>query len=78
MITTAMATMSEVEQQAAGFAHSGLIDGASIVREYVDHGELGCAVEHLLYMVVETSIELTPASRACLREVAASLGLKHR
>ena len=38
------------------FEQLGFIDGSNIVKEYVDEGEYGLAIEHLLYMVYESDI----------------------
>ena len=45
--------------------------GDRVVYEYLEHGEFGLAVDHLNYMVEETDIELPPATRKALAEIAA-------
>jgi hypothetical protein len=55
----------------------GLRDGMAIVEDFLDHGEMGLALEHLLYMVNEPSLHLSPQSRADIAQAASSLGLLH-
>jgi len=38
----------------------GLKDGREIVTDYLDHNELGIAFEHLLYMVTEMDLQISP------------------
>ena len=38
------------------FTQEGIIDGLSIVKDYIKEGEIGMAIEHLLYMVHESDI----------------------
>ena len=38
------------------FGQEGFINGSNIVKEYIDQGEYGLAVEHLIYMVYESDI----------------------
>lgn len=38
------------------FEQEGILNGSLIVQEYLDEGECGLAVEHLLYMVYESEI----------------------
>jgi hypothetical protein len=57
---------------------SGLRDGLAIVEDYLRAGEFGVAFDHLLYMVVETEIALSPAAVRFLEDTAAALGLPAR
>ena len=45
--------------QDASFEQVGILDGRETVLEFLAHGELGCAVEHLLYVVDESAITLS-------------------
>ncbi|HEY4262810.1 MAG TPA: hypothetical protein VGM98_21805 [Schlesneria sp.] len=56
---------------------AGLRDGMAIVEDFLDRGEAGVALEHLLYMVNEPSLHLSPQSRADVDQAASSLGLFH-
>jgi hypothetical protein len=47
-----------------------LLGGDRIVQDYVDHGEVGLAFDHLNYMVDETGIKLAPNIRAILAEIS--------
>lgn len=56
----------------------GLRDGLAIVENYLIHGEAGLALEHLLYMVSEPSLELTAKSLGDIRSAADLLGMSSR
>ncbi len=51
---------------------AGLIDGVSIVEDYLRHGEVGVALEHLIYMIHEPSLPISTGT-FCLIEQAAWL-----
>lgn len=55
---------------------AGLRDGKEVVINYVNFNEFGLAVEHLIYMVSETGIDLTPQTRNELQEVADRMRIK--
>ena len=38
------------------FEQKGFINGSNIVEEYIDQGEYGLSIEHLIYMVYESDI----------------------
>ncbi len=38
------------------FEQEGIIDGLSVIKEFVSQNEIGIAIEHLLYMVYESDI----------------------
>lgn len=38
------------------FEQEGMLNGSKIVQEYLDEGEYGIAIEHLLYMVYESDV----------------------
>ena len=38
---------------------AGIIDGKQIIWEYLDYNEVGCAFDHLKYVINETEIDLT-------------------
>ena len=57
---------------------AGLADGGAIVNDYVGHGELGLAFDHLLYMVVEPSLPITAETLEILQEVSDRLATGHR
>ena len=56
---------------------AGLRDGATIVRDYLEHGEAGLAFEHLIYMIREPDLQLSEASRHKVRKAGETLGLPH-
>src|SRR5476649_135600 len=56
---------------------AGLRDGMAIVENFLDHGEAGVALEHLLYMINEPRLRLSAQSRADIDHAASALGLFH-
>jgi|GEM_PF-2622406 len=54
---------------------AGLTDGAQIVDDYLDHNELGLAFEHLIYMLVESGIDVTQAQFDEIATIGGDLGL---
>lgn len=54
---------------------AGLRDGASIVRDYLKHGEAGVAFDHLIYMIKEAGLGLSDESRRKILEAGHALGL---
>ena len=53
----------------------GLRDGQAIVDDYIRHGEVVVAAEHLLYMAFESGILLTPEERRSLESLCRALNL---
>jgi hypothetical protein len=74
-IDEAIARMTTSEIPGTRFDQAGLRDGLEIVEDYLREGEFGVAFDHLLYMVVETEIALSPAGIRFLEDTAAALGL---
>lgn len=56
-------------------SQAGLSDGESIVIDYLDHNEASIALEHLLYMVKEPPLILTPTAEAILVKLCQFYGL---
>lgn len=56
------------------FDQVGLLDGASIVADFVELGELGCALHHLLYMIHESAIDFPKERVVRLHHLALELG----
>lgn len=55
---------------------AGLRDGESIVLDYLRHGEAGVALEHILYTIRETGINIPNETRDNLGVLAASLHIE--
>ena len=55
---------------------AGLRDGLDIVEEYLRHGELGIAVEHVVYMVVESELELPKSELHALASLCSAHGVE--
>lgn len=56
------------------FGQLGIEDAQAIVSDYLEHGELGCAVHHLLYVVHESDIRFGNENVRCLHSLAARIG----
>lgn len=55
---------------------AGLRDGKEIVVDYLCHGEPGIALEHLIYIVQETSIAISEETRNRIRIAASAMQMK--
>ena len=51
-----------------------LLDGRSVVEDYLDHGEAGLAFDHLLYMIREPPLRISQDCMSRLRCVVDALG----
>ena len=49
---------------------AGLVDGVSIVEDYLHDGETGVALEHLIYMVEEPSLPISTGTFHCIEQAA--------
>ena len=56
------------------FSQVGLLDGKKTVDEFLDVGELGCALHHALYMVHEADIAFPRETVAALHHLAERIG----
>ncbi len=54
---------------------AGLRDGASVVRDYLEHGEPGVAFEHLIYMIVEAGLRVSEESCRSIQKAGQALGV---
>ena len=54
---------------------AGLRNGLDIVKDYIKHGEAGVAFDHLLYMIEETSVQLSKDSWTRLLNIANKFGV---
>ena len=52
-----------------------LIDGRSVVEDYITHGETGLAFDHLLYMIMEAPLQLSPGTLERLSFAGRAMGL---
>lgn len=59
------------------FEQVGLLDGFESVVEYIEVGESGCALEHLLYMIHESDISYPRERMLHLHTMAKELGIKN-
>ena len=53
---------------------AGLQNGHTIVRDYIYHGEIGLAFEHLVYMVEEPPLQISKECKESLAFISKYLG----
>ena len=58
------------------FEQEGLLNGCVIVNDYLAHGEIGIALEHLLYMIHESDILFPLDALKTLHSMAYEAGIK--
>ena len=68
LMATAYANEEPIKEESP-LAQAGLRDGGDIVLDYIEHGEIGVAFEHLLYMVTEPPLFV---SSKCLADISAA------
>jgi hypothetical protein len=78
LIAEAFVAVGHRPPAGSGLDQVGLADGAEIVVDYLAHGEIGLALDHLFYMIVEPPLLITDSTFQILREVAERLGTEHR
>ncbi len=54
---------------------AGLRDGASVVQDYLEHGELEVAFEHVIYMIDEAGLRLSEGSCRNIQKAGQALGV---
>jgi hypothetical protein len=59
-------------------ASLGLKDGHKIVKDYIEHGELGLAFEHLVYMIDEPSLTVSKNCFNLITQAGKSLGMQEK
>jgi hypothetical protein len=59
----------------ASFIQIGLLDGRDTVMHFISHGEWGCALDHLLYMIHESDIDFPHETVQELHDLAKSHGM---
>ena len=52
-----------------------LLDGDQLVEDYIRHGEQGLALDHLLYMVEEPPLQVSPTTFEHISAAAEALGV---
>lgn len=53
----------------------GILDGQTIIKEFIENNELGLAYEHLIYMISESGIYLTEEQTDDISQLAGKIGL---
>ncbi|MCP3926396.1 MAG: hypothetical protein GY714_27860 [Desulfobacterales bacterium] len=59
------------------FEQVGLLAGHKTVVDFIDYGEIGCALHHLLYMIHESDIEFPRKQMLRLHHIAHEIGEKN-
>ena len=74
---TLIAELYKNEPNSEAFEQVGIINGAEIVNDYISNGELGVALEHLLYMVYESGISFPEEDLNKLLLIVSELNIKN-
>jgi hypothetical protein len=72
-----IAELRRVNPEDETFDQLGILDGHTIVAEFLDHGEFGVAIEHVLYMVHESNISFPAEELNALHALAEELGIRN-
>ena len=80
LCNTAQALITELHENKPNsevFEQVGIINGCEIVNDYISNGELGVALEHLLYMVHESGISFPEEALNKLHLIVQELNIKN-
>ena len=76
MIAQSLITdLHNVDPKDETFDQLGILDGHSMITDFLDHNELGLALEHVLYMVHESNIVFPSDKLKALHSLAERLGV---
>ncbi len=54
---------------------AGILDGSTIISEYVNQNKFGVAYEHLIYMITESEMSISDSSKITINKIAKKLKL---
>lgn len=57
------------------FEEVGKLNGLDIILEYINHGELGCGLSHLLYIVHGSPVKIDETHIAALHRIAKEINI---
>src|SRR4051794_37446487 len=66
LMRAAFVKVGGVAPAGSALAQAGLSDGGDIVLDFLAQGEAGLALEHLIYMVEEPNLPISPRAYACI------------
>ena len=75
LMARAFAAVGQSPEPGSALDQQGLRDGASIVADYLRHGEFGIALEHLIYMVREPSLPISREAFILIDRAGCALGM---
>lgn len=73
LIARACASVGGVASPGSALDQLGLTDGDRTVLEYIEHGECGVAIEHLIYMAYEPALPLARATFRLIEEAGRAM-----
>lgn len=56
-----------------GLDHAGIEYGMELITEYIEHNERGIALEHLVYMITETDLDLPETAKKHIYSAAKAM-----
>lgn len=74
----AFAKVGGVAPAGSPLDQNGLIDGRDVVLEYLEAGEPGEALEHLIYMVHEPELPISRRTYACIESAGNAMRMDKR
>jgi hypothetical protein len=75
LMCAAFEEVGGIPKPGSGLDQNGLLDGEDIIVEYLDAGEPGLALEHLLYMVREPHLPISPATYQLIEAAGRAVGI---
>jgi hypothetical protein len=75
LMKAAFAKVGGVAPAGSALDQNGLADGGDVVTEYLDVGEPGLALEHLIYMVSEPKLPISRRAYSCIATAGTAMGM---
>ncbi|WUJ74167.1 hypothetical protein OG809_13040 [Kribbella soli] len=76
LMDEALAEVGYRPQSGSSLDQVFLLDGAGVVNDYIEHGELGLALDHLLYMVEEPPLLISRSTFEHIEAASVVLGVQ--
>jgi hypothetical protein len=75
LINQAFADVGNSPVTGSSLDQLGLANGVSVIDDYLRHGEIGLALDHLIYMVFEAKLPISAGTFYCIERAATVMGV---
>lgn len=78
LMDAAFAKVGGVAPTGSALDQNGLANGGEVVMQFLAVGEWGLALGHLIYMVHEAALPISPCTYACIESAGRAMGMDER